>query len=124
MRVDRRSSVRGSGARRACDRLPVFEEAKWKALDDRSWRKGFLVSVSGAGLALLTNQDETPSSGDQIQLRLRTRVWQRPARVIRIDHVSGTMDLVAAEFRPEATPTPQDQPVVERMGRGGGEQGA
>jgi len=98
MSVDCRSKPRSTATRRGCERLPVFERTHWRREDNGQWLPGLLISVSGAGLAMLTNLHDTPQPGSRIRLRLRGRPRPKPVEVIRVDHLSGTMDLIAAEF--------------------------
>jgi len=88
--------------RRGCERLPVFEQAAWRRVNDPDWQDGLLVSVSEAGLAILTGPQHSLLPGSRIRLRLQRRQRLQPVRVIRVDHLSGTMDLVAGEY---ASPT-------------------
>lgn len=88
--------------------MPVFEQARWKIDDSERWRPGLLISVSEAGLAMLTEHGETPVTGSRLHFQVGRKSWQRPLEVIRVDQLSGTMDLVAAEFDPSReTTTPE-----------------
>jgi len=100
MEFDRPSDYRIEKTRRLSERMPVFERATWKREGWHDWRTGLLVNVSDSGLSFLTDPEKVPPVGRQITLRVGTRLWHRPAKVVRVDHLSGTLDLVAAEFSP------------------------
>jgi len=86
--------------RRGCERLPIFEQAAWRRVNDPDWQDGLLVSVSEAGLAMLTGPQHSLLPGSRIRLRLQRRRRLQPIEVTRVDHLSGTMDLVAGEYPP------------------------
>lgn len=117
MDLDRRKTARCVTPRRGCERLPIFQPASWKQENDGEWRSGLLVSVSGAGIGMLTEHQDTPLIGSRIRLRCHDRVWQKSGDVVRVDHLAGTMDLVAAEFT--SSVGPGNTSCAEALGAGG-----
>ncbi len=86
--------------RRRSDRSPLFRHVFWRTVGEERARKGLLVGVSATGLAMLTERQDSPSPGSRITSgkRARRHRWPGTAVVTRIDHLSGLLDLVAAEY--------------------------
>ena len=104
---DQRSSPRtfgykrlNQGRRRAKRTHQLFDEVFWHRPDDAQSRRGILVGVSSAGLALVTEHDHAVQAGMQITPRKKHRRcrWRGPVVVIRVDRLSDTLDLLAAEY--------------------------
>ena len=103
---DRRSSPQTFGyerlnhSRRRAKRTHLFDEVFWHRADDPKFCRGILVGVSSAGLALVTEHDHAVQAGMQITPRKKHRRcrWRGPVVVIRVDRLSDTLDLLAAEY--------------------------
>lgn len=98
MTTDRSSRTGIGGKPDVPEHPPACRRAHWRGDGSDTWRAGLLVGVSRAGLAIVIDHRETPPPGSRISLRLGKGEWPGPAEVVRVDHLSGTMDLVAAEF--------------------------
>ena len=105
--LDRRSSPRTFGykrlnhsRRRAKRTHQLFDEVFWHRPDDAQSRRGILVGVSSAGLALVTEHDHAVRAGMQIVPGKNDRDchWRGPVVVARVDRLSNMLDLVAAEY--------------------------
>lgn len=104
--LNRRHSSRTFGhaqlncGRRRATRTHLFDEVHWRSLDDPRCRRGILVGVSGAGVALVTEHDHQARAGMQITLskKGRNRGWREPVLVTIVDRLSDLLDLVVAEY--------------------------
>ena len=105
--LDQRSSPRTFGykrlnhrRRRAKRTQQLFDELLWHRPDDAQSRRGILVGVSSAGLALVTEHDHAVRAGMQIVLGKKDRNcrWRGPVVVTRVDRLSDMLDLVAAKY--------------------------
>lgn len=99
------------------EHAPAFADIAWCVLGERRIRRGVLIGSSETGLALLTHPADTPRLGQRIIPRPAVAQRPRPARVVRIDHVSGVLDLVAAECL-GVQPAPQLRMAKPALRRG------
>lgn len=97
---DRRRRLRQEKNRRGASPVPVFDNVHWRVEGESREREGVLVGVSARGLALLTERPVTPAPGRRLVPKTggSHRAWRRPVVVTRVDHLSGLLDLVAAEY--------------------------
>jgi hypothetical protein len=104
--LDQRSSPRTfeykrlDHSRRRAKRTHLFDEVFWHRAVDPKFRRGILVGVSSAGLALVTEHHHAVRPGMQItpdKKDLGCR-WRDPVVVTRVDRLSDMLDLVAAEY--------------------------
>ena len=98
MMLDRRRRDRAGLTRRTTERTACWKRICWRIDGDERSRAGLLVSASESGLAMLTDQPDSPQVGAHISLGPRSRPWARSARIIRVEPVSTTTSRVAAEF--------------------------
>ncbi len=105
---DRRPSTRSGPGRRRSMRSPDYVSIWWQQVGSDDARRGWLVERSKHGLALLTENPDSPPVGATITPgnRLGRSNWLRPAMVTRVTPLSDLLDLVAAEYL--------DAPVDER----------
>ena len=101
MHIDRRKPERARAGRRRARRTLLFEDVTWCLLDEDRAHRGVVVGVSHAGLALITQHEDTPPLGAYITPRLRRRhgSWRRPAWVARVEPLSPGLDLVAGDYQ-------------------------
>ena len=103
--LDRRCSARTFGytrlnhGRRRARRTHLFDEVFWRQTDDPKCRRGILVGVSSTGVALVTEHDHDAKAGMQItpSEKGRNGRWRERVVVTRVDRLSDTLDLIAAE---------------------------
>lgn len=102
MNRDRRKRTRPDTDRRDSTRVPVFDNVLWRVDGESGLREGVLVGVSTTGLAMLTERPVTPAPGRRLfpKAKIGRQAWQRAVVVTRVDHLSGLLDLVAAEYAP------------------------
>ena len=100
---DRRKEERCGLGRRGSERTPCFHHVSWRSEEDGKTRTDLLAAASENGIALLTERPHSPRAGETIILSR----WVKPAVVTRIDHLSGFLDLVAAQF---VEPAKSDEP--------------
>jgi hypothetical protein len=99
MKLDRRLKKRATPDRRQAGRVPDYRSVSWR--DDRGARReGWLVGRSARGVALLTENVATPGTGVHIDVAVHTRHRDRfhRAAVVRVDRLTGLLDLVSAEY--------------------------
>ncbi|MBN1489335.1 MAG: hypothetical protein JXA69_05405 [Phycisphaerae bacterium] len=93
------STARGT-RRNGNDRIIPFDRIAWQLGADGPLRQGLLLGMSRAGITLLVERPGTPSPGVQIVPVVQSDRgrWRRPAVVIRVEAVSGLLDVVAARY--------------------------
>ena len=91
----------GMPSRRRAPRREVFQDVAWRRAGHRRTRRGVLVGVSRTGFALVAEAEDTPRVGAVLvpSVDHPASVWRQPAVVVRTETLSGTLNLIAAEFR-------------------------
>ena len=82
------------------DRIIPFDRITWQLGADGPLRQGLLLGMSRAGITLLVERPGTPNPGVQIVPVVQSgrSGWRRPAVVVRVEAVSGLLDVVAARY--------------------------
>ncbi len=100
----------GRGQRRA-QRTFLFDEVLWHPANETKCRRGILVGFSSAGLALVTRSDGSIRRGMEIMpgKKDQNSRWRGSVVVTRVDRLSDSLDLVAAEYPDFVTPTADEK---------------
>ena len=106
----------GSDRRRA-ERISVFRDVSWRTPGDATYKPGVLIGISATGMAMLTERNDAPAPGTRIvPRRSRRRIWwHRPAIVVRTETLSGTLELIAAEYTAEQVQESQPAPLTSSV---------
>ena len=99
MGFHRRLPRRRIADRRFASRVPDYRSVTWRDHDGVDC-EGWLVTRSTLGVAMLTENGATPPAGACIDVAVHARHADRfeKATVVRVDQLSGLLDLVSAEY--------------------------